>query len=46
MPSTYRPLDKTDPGGAAIKVDDPSLTVTVEGGVGLRPIMDWLAAYK
>ncbi|CAL5225804.1 g8581 [Coccomyxa viridis] len=46
LKQTYRPLDRQDPAAQLIYVDESALTVSVAGGVGLRVLMDWLAAYK
>ena len=46
LKQTYRPLDPQDPAAQLIYVDESALTVSVAGGVGLRVLMDWLAAYK
>ena len=46
LPETYKPLDQKDPAAALINVDENALSVTVAGGVGLRDVMDWLAAYQ
>ena len=46
LKQTYQPLSPQDPATQLIHVDESALTVSVAGGVGLRVVMDWLAAYK
>lgn len=43
---TYKPLDPKQAAKVPIQVDEDALTVSVLGGVGLRPIMDWLSHYR